>query len=78
MAFKERAKALTSIGWSAFVFLWGVMNKIEEIKKERDGLEVLQDVPRYTQEGWEAITEGDRERLKWTGVFFVGRLRATS
>lgn len=46
------------------------MNKIEEYKREKDGLDVLQDVPRYAQEGWEAITEGDRERLKWTGVFF--------
>ena len=46
------------------------MNKIEEYKKEKDGLDVLEDVPRYAQEGWEAITEGDRERLKWTGVFF--------
>src|SRR5574341_483242 len=46
------------------------MNKIEEYKKEKDGLDVLQDVPRYAQEGWETITEGDRERLKWTGVFF--------
>jgi len=40
------------------------MNKIEEYKREKDGLDILQDVPRYTQEGWEAITEGDRERLK--------------
>jgi len=46
------------------------MNKIEEYKKEKDGLDVLEDVPRYAQEGWEAISEGDRERLKWTGVFF--------
>jgi len=46
------------------------MNKIEEYKKEKDGLDVLHDVPRYAQEGWETITEGDRERLKWTGVFF--------
>src|SRR5207244_2521453 len=46
------------------------MNKIEEYKQEKDGLDVLQDVPRYAAEGWEAITEGDRERLKWTGVFF--------
>src|SRR5256712_13310391 len=46
------------------------MNKIEEYKSEKDGLDVLHDVPRYAQEGWEAITEGDRERLKWTGVFF--------
>jgi formylmethanofuran dehydrogenase subunit D len=46
------------------------MNKIEEYKREKDGLDVLADVSRYAQEGWEAITEGDRERLKWTGVFF--------
>src|SRR5947207_13867434 len=46
------------------------MNKIEEYKNEKDGLDVLQDVPRYAAEGWEAITEGDKERLKWTGVFF--------
>ncbi|TAJ80326.1 ferredoxin--nitrite reductase [bacterium] len=46
------------------------MNKIEEYKKEKDGLDVLHDIPRYAQEGWETITEGDRERLKWTGVFF--------
>ncbi|HEY2986733.1 MAG TPA: Rieske 2Fe-2S domain-containing protein [Candidatus Binatia bacterium] len=46
------------------------MNKIEEYKKEKDGLDVLADVPRYAAEGWEAITDGDRERLKWTGVFF--------
>ncbi|MEK7378895.1 MAG: ferredoxin--nitrite reductase, partial [Candidatus Binatota bacterium] len=46
------------------------MNKIEEYKKEKDGLDVLRDIPRYVQEGWEAISEGDRERLKWTGVFF--------
>ena len=46
------------------------MNQIEEYKKEKDGLEVLQDVPRYAKEGWESIPDGDKERLKWTGVFF--------
>jgi len=46
------------------------MNKIEEYKREKDGLDILADVPRYAAEGWEAITEGDRERLKWAGVFF--------
>src|SRR5438094_2244313 len=46
------------------------MNKIEEYKQEKDGLDVLQDVPRYAAEGWEAITDGDKERLKWAGVFF--------
>ena len=46
------------------------MNKIEEYKKEKDGLDVLQDIPRYAAEGWQAISDGDKERLKWTGVFF--------
>ena len=46
------------------------MNKIEDYKKEKDGLDVLNDLPRYAAEGWQAITEGDKERLKWTGVFF--------
>jgi ferredoxin-nitrite reductase len=46
------------------------MNKIEEYKREKDGLDILQDLPRYAVEGWKAITEGDRERLKWAGIFF--------
>ena len=47
-----------------------VMNKIEEYKKEKDGLEIIRDIPRYAENGWETITEGDKERLKWAGVFF--------
>lgn len=46
------------------------LNKIERFKREKDGLDILPDVPRMAQEGWEAIDEGDRERLKWAGVFF--------
>ena len=46
------------------------MNKIEEYKKEKDGLDILSDIPRYAAEGWETITDGDKERLKWAGVFF--------
>jgi ferredoxin-nitrite reductase len=46
------------------------MNKIEEFKAEKDGLDVLQDVETFAQQGWEAIPDGDRERLKWVGVFF--------
>jgi ferredoxin-nitrite reductase len=46
------------------------MNKIEEYKNEKDGLDILNDVPRYAVEGWQAITDGDKERLKWAGVFF--------
>ena len=46
------------------------MNKIEEYKAEKGGLEVMDDLPRYAEEGWETITDGDKERLKWLGVFF--------
>jgi ferredoxin-nitrite reductase len=46
------------------------MNKIEEYKQEKDGLDIIHDLPRYAAEGWEAITDGDKERLKWVGVFF--------
>ena len=49
------------------------MNKVEEYKSEKDGLDILQDVPRYAKEGWEKITDDDKERLKWAGVFFRRR-----
>ncbi len=46
------------------------LNKIERLKREKDGLDIIADVPRLAQEGWQALDEGDRERLKWAGVFF--------
>ena len=46
------------------------LNKIERYKSEKDGLDIVPEVPRLAQAGWEAIAEGDRERLKWAGVFF--------
>src|SRR3954454_25147256 len=46
------------------------MNKIEEYKKEKDGLDILHDLPRYAANDWQAITDGDKERLKWAGIFF--------
>ena len=46
------------------------MNKIEEYKAEKGGLDVVDDLPRYAEAGWEAITDSDKERLKWLGVFF--------
>src|SRR5207302_10940906 len=45
------------------------MNKFEEIKATRDGLDVLPDIERYAREGWEAITDDDKVRLKWYGIF---------
>ena len=46
------------------------MNKIEAFKKEKDGLDILADIPYYAAAGWEKITDGDKERMKWAGVFF--------
>ena len=46
------------------------MNKIEALKAEKDGLDILRDIPDFAQQGWEAISEADLERLKWSGVFF--------
>ena len=46
------------------------MNRIEDYKREKDGLAALADLPRYAREGWETIDDGDKERLKWLGVFF--------
>src|SRR5262245_56965356 len=46
------------------------MNKIEEYKREKDGLKILDDIPRYASEGWEKISDADKERLKWAGIFF--------
>jgi NAD(P)H-dependent nitrite reductase large subunit len=46
------------------------LNKIERYKREKDGLDVEADIHRFVRDGWEAIEESDRERLKWLGVFF--------
>jgi NAD(P)H-nitrite reductase large subunit len=46
------------------------LNKIERYKREKDGLDVEADIQRFVRDGWEAIDESDRERLKWLGVFF--------
>ena len=48
----------------------GPPNKIEQLKRDKDGLAILSEVPDLARAGWRAIEEGDRERLKWAGVFF--------
>jgi ferredoxin-nitrite reductase len=45
------------------------MNKIEAIKAEKDGLDVIDDLARFAEEGFGAIPEDDFERLKWYGLF---------
>lgn len=42
---------------------------IEQYKSDRNGLDVIDDLPRFAQYGWESIGKGDIERLKWWGVF---------
>lgn len=45
------------------------MNKIEELKRERDGLDVKELIAGYAKSGWESIPEADIQRLKWYGLF---------
>jgi ferredoxin-nitrite reductase len=45
------------------------MNKIEELKRERDGLDIRDAIAAYARTGWESITEDDVQRLKWYGLF---------
>lgn len=45
------------------------MNKIELLKTERAGLEIINDIERFAKEGWESICEEDIQRLKWYGLF---------
>src|SRR5918911_173036 len=46
------------------------MNKFEQIKAAKDGLDVWPDIERYARIGWEAITDDDKVRMKWYGLFF--------
>src|SRR5262249_3226371 len=73
----DRGKGADSQRWETAPFFvsgrvraGGCVNKIEEIKNERDGLEIGADIARFAELGHEAIGDGDRERLKWWGTFF--------
>lgn len=47
------------------------INKVEQAKAEKDGLDVKQELESLIQVGWENIDKTDLElRLKWLGVFF--------
>lgn len=41
----------------------------EALKLEKDGLDVIHDIYRYAKLGFEAITDGDFDRMKWYGVY---------
>ncbi|HEV3142475.1 MAG TPA: FAD-dependent oxidoreductase [Gemmataceae bacterium] len=46
-------------------------NKIEVMKEEKDGLDCLSDVLQHAPtNNWEALTEDDKHRAKWHGLFF--------
>jgi ferredoxin-nitrite reductase len=50
-----------------------VPNKFEEIKNAKHPLDIYPDILRYAAmgpDGWQAITDDDKERLKWFGIFF--------
>jgi ferredoxin-nitrite reductase len=63
-------------------------NKVELLKAEKPGMDILADLPELAKkhQGWEQISEGDRERLKWAGLFyrkptpgqFMMRIRTTN
>jgi ferredoxin-nitrite reductase len=46
------------------------MNKFEEIKAEKNGLDAYPDLERIAHEGYESMTDEDKVRMKWFGVFF--------
>lgn len=49
-------------------------NPIEQLKAEKDGLDVGLEIPQFAESGWKSIPVGDRDhRLKWWGVFFRKR-----
>ena len=62
------------------------LHPAEALKREKNGLEVMDDIPYYVRNGWESIPSEKRDRLKWVGVFyrrqtpgaFMMRLRMTS
>jgi len=44
-------------------------NKVEEIKKEKDGLDVWPDLLRYSKTGFATITPEDMSRFRWYGIY---------
>ncbi|MGZ4134039.1 MAG: nitrite/sulfite reductase, partial [Tumebacillaceae bacterium] len=45
------------------------LNKEEQLKIEKDGLDVLEDIHRYAKEGFASIDPGDFVRFKWYGIY---------
>ncbi|MGZ4122354.1 MAG: nitrite/sulfite reductase [Tumebacillaceae bacterium] len=45
------------------------LNKEEQLKIEKDGLDVLEDIHRYAKEGFASIDPGEFVRFKWYGIY---------
>ncbi|MEI8194891.1 MAG: nitrite/sulfite reductase [Phycisphaerae bacterium] len=45
------------------------LNKVEALKRKKDGLAVWDDISRYAKEGFASITEEDLLRLRWFGLY---------
>jgi ferredoxin-nitrite reductase len=46
-------------------------NSVERLKQEKDGLDARADIDRHAAGGdWQALTEDDKQRFKWHGLFF--------
>lgn len=41
----------------------------EQLKLDKDGLDVIHDIYRYAKTGFDAITDDDFDRMKWYGVY---------
>ncbi len=62
------------------------LHPAEALKRQKNGLDVVDDIPYYVRNGWESIPDTERDRLKYVGVFyrrqtpgaFMMRLRMTS
>ena len=46
-----------------------MMNKIEVLKADKDGLDIKENISRFAESEWESISEDDIQRLKWYGIF---------
>ena len=44
-------------------------NKVEQLKKEKDGLDLFPDILRYSKLGYESIPADDLSRMRWFGIY---------
>lgn len=44
-------------------------NKVEQVKKEKDGLDIFPDILRYSKLGYDSIPADDLSRMRWFGIY---------